>query len=70
VPSAEFWPDMILKSASRCFRCSALVDDRLQLAIALMQCPGEMDGSREDEPIEFGLSKCPLVIRMPTVPLQ
>src|SRR5437899_342141 len=37
------------------FRRGALVDDRLQLAVALMQCPGEMNGPRENQTIEFGL---------------
>src|SRR6266536_5481760 len=41
-------------------RCGALVDDGLQLAVALMQRPGEIHGSRENQAVELGALKVSL----------
>src|SRR6266540_5038732 len=41
------------------FRRGALVDDRLQLAVAFMQRPGEMNDRRENNTIEFGVLEMP-----------
>ena len=41
------------------FRCRALVDDRLQLTVALVQRPGKINDRHENKTIEFGVLEMP-----------
>ena len=60
MPSAEILSRHDVEQRFALLRRRALVDDRLQLTVALVQRAGKINGRRENQAVEFGVFEMPL----------